>query len=211
MLYITIEISKRQPIATNITLQYLNINYFKSIAMTNMKLQWIYYYNDLIPIILQSIVIKNMNKYFVTIYRKKQLSISTINLKKLRKKIKKSKKKLWRIWVNCTWCNILGIALDTNPHFSTIFGHFINLYKFFIAPNLNYHFNTIFNHFINLYKFFIRKTLQSIILKGPFQNKNILTIKKLGSWSAKGVALTCVGEEAFIESSKELTLASPLS
>ena len=35
-----------------------------------------------------------MNKYFVTIYRKKQLSISTINLKKLRKKIKKSKKKL---------------------------------------------------------------------------------------------------------------------
>ena len=29
------------------------------IAMTNMKLQWIYYYNDLIPIILQSIVKKN--------------------------------------------------------------------------------------------------------------------------------------------------------
>ena len=83
--------------------------------------------------------------------------------------------------MNCTWCNILGIALDTNPHFSTIFGHFINLYQFFIAPDLNYHFNTIFNHFINLYQFFIRKTLQQIILKGHFQNKNILTIKKLGS------------------------------
>ena len=96
MLYITIEISKRQPIATNITLQYLNINYFKSIAMTNMKLQWIYYYNDLIPIILQSIVIKNMNKYFVTIYCKKQLLISTINLKKLRKKLRKVKK-MWKV------------------------------------------------------------------------------------------------------------------
>ena len=38
----------------------------------------------------------------------------------------------------------------------------------------------------------------------------ILTIKELGSRSAKGVALTCVGEEAFIESSQELILSSPL-
>ena len=30
--------------------------------MTNMKLQWIYYYNNLIPIILQSILMKNMKK-----------------------------------------------------------------------------------------------------------------------------------------------------
>ena len=39
----------------------------QSIAMTNMKLQWIYYYNDLIPIILQSIVIKkkNWNNYLL--------------------------------------------------------------------------------------------------------------------------------------------------
>ena len=47
--------------------------------MTNMKLQWIYYYNDLIPIILQSTVknkkknkkkeekINNYNKYTVAI------------------------------------------------------------------------------------------------------------------------------------------------
>ena len=38
----------------------------------------------------------------------------------------------------------------------------------------------------------------------------ILTIKEAGSRSAKGVALICVGEEAFIESSQELILASPL-
>lgn len=38
----------------------------------------------------------------------------------------------------------------------------------------------------------------------------ILTKKELGSRSAKGVALICVGEEAFIESSQELILASPL-
>ena len=37
------------------------------IAMTNMKLQWIYYYNDLISIILQSIVRKNMKNLTTTI------------------------------------------------------------------------------------------------------------------------------------------------
>ena len=40
----------------------------QSIAMTNMKLQWIYYYNDLIPIILQYIVRKNMKNLTITIY-----------------------------------------------------------------------------------------------------------------------------------------------
>ena len=35
----------------------------QSIVMTNMKLQWIYYYNDLIPIILQSIVRKKYEKF----------------------------------------------------------------------------------------------------------------------------------------------------
>ena len=178
----------------NILLQWSNTNYFT--IYCNKKYEQIFRYN-----LLQKATF-NLYHLFKKVKKK---------IKKSKKKVKSEKKKLWRIWVNCTWCNILGIALDTNPHFSTIFGHFINLYQFFIAPDLNYHFNTIFNHFINLYKFFIRKTLQSIILKGPFQNKNILTIKKLGSWSAKGVALTCVGEEAYIELSKELTLASPLS
>ena len=39
----------------------------QSIAMTNMKLKWIYYYNNLIPIILQSIVRKNMKNLTITI------------------------------------------------------------------------------------------------------------------------------------------------
>ena len=39
----------------------------QSIAMTSMKLQWIYYYNDLIPIILQSIVRKNMKNLTIII------------------------------------------------------------------------------------------------------------------------------------------------
>ena len=51
---------------TNMKLQWIYYyNYLIStilqyIAMTNMKLQWIYYYNCLIPIILQSII---MGKY----------------------------------------------------------------------------------------------------------------------------------------------------
>ena len=39
----------------------------QSIAMTNMKLQLIYYYNDLIPIILQYIVRKKYEKITITI------------------------------------------------------------------------------------------------------------------------------------------------
>ena len=48
--------------------------------MTNMKLQWIYYYNNLIPIILQSILMKNMKKKKIIYYNENIVTITWLKL-----------------------------------------------------------------------------------------------------------------------------------